>query len=96
MAGSRTKGAHAKEDGVGAGTQEAHQESVGLVAAADDRSGGRVRAEGDDPVQRCDEIAVCRLTRETDRAVDRLQCLRQPVARQLGFVQPLERLDGRQ
>ena len=96
MAGSRTKCAHAQEDGVSAGTQQAHQESVGLVAAADDGPGGRVRAEGDDPVQRCDEVGVGRLTRETDRTVDLFQFLRQPVTRQLGFVESLERLDGRQ
>src|SRR5438132_1323289 len=52
-------GTRANQDCVGEGTQQAHHETIGLVAAADDPTGWRrTTLECDEPIDRADEVRV--------------------------------------
>jgi hypothetical protein len=58
-------GAGADEDGIGESAEESHQKPICLVAAADHRPGGRHPFDGDDAVDRLDEVCVQRGVTET-------------------------------
>ncbi len=97
MAGSGAQRAGADDHGVGASAQEAHQETVGGIFAAEDRTGRRLRPEGDNTVHRCNEVRIQRGRGKAKAAIQMVQVNRQLVRRQaVCLVQDLEGLERHQ
>src|SRR2546428_8864843 len=93
MPRGRAKRSGAEEHRVSKGAQEAHQETVGLVAVADGGAGRRLVAKAHHAVERCDEVRIHHPVLETKPAVYLLQLRRHLGTRQVRLVEKVKRLD---
>src|SRR6266852_1010029 len=89
----RSQGPSSEQDRIRARAQQSHQETVSLVATADQRSSGGVGAETHDSIERHDEIGVDHAIAKSEAAVEVLQVCRHRITRQIRLVEKVERLD---
>ena len=91
-------GTGADEHGIGKGAQQAHHESIRLIAAADDPAGGRGAGfEGHDAIDRADKVGVHAGIRDPEVAVIEFgQRRRQGTFLTVGYLEePGERIQER-
>src|SRR5215469_3861303 len=93
MAWGGAQGSSAQKHSVRARPEQAHEEAVSAVAAADGGPRGRALAQRHDAVERRHEVRVHDAVFEPKLAVNPLEVLRQGVPRELALVEDLERID---
>ena len=93
VSGCRTQRSGAEQDRVGKRTEQAHQETVGRVAAADHRTRRRFRTQAHDAVDRRHEVRVDDAVREAEAAVDALELWPHLVTGHVVLEEDVERFD---